>query len=68
MQANPEKFQAISIGRKTHDKNVMFNLNGFSLSCEDEVKLLIILKVSKAIVRILRVLREGNFDFSNRNS
>ena len=30
--------------------------------------LFIILKVSKAIVRILRVLRDGNFDFSNRNS
>jgi hypothetical protein len=23
MRANPEKFQAISVGRKTHDKNVM---------------------------------------------
>jgi hypothetical protein len=22
MQANPEKFQAISVGRKTHNKNV----------------------------------------------
>jgi hypothetical protein len=31
---------AISVGRKTHDKNVMFNLNGINLSCEDEVKLL----------------------------
>ena len=40
MQANPEKFQAISVGKKTHDKNVMFNLNGINLSCEDEVKLL----------------------------
>jgi len=40
MQANPEKFQAISVGRKTHDKNVMFNLNGINISCEDEVKLL----------------------------
>jgi hypothetical protein len=39
-QANPEKFQAISVGRKTHDKNVMFNLNGINISCEDEVKLL----------------------------
>ena len=27
MQANNEKFQAISVGRKTHDNNVMFNLN-----------------------------------------
>ena len=40
MQANPEKFQAISVGRKMHDRNVMFNLNGITLSCEDEVKLL----------------------------
>ena len=40
MQANHEKFQAISVGRKMHDKNVMFNLNGITLSCEDEVKLL----------------------------
>ena len=40
MQANHEKFQAISVGRKMHDKNVMFNLNGINLSCEDEVKLL----------------------------
>ena len=32
MQANPEQFQAISVGRKTHDKNVMFNLNGINLS------------------------------------
>jgi hypothetical protein len=39
-QAKPEKFQAISVGKKTHDKNVMFNLNGINLSCEDEVKLL----------------------------
>ena len=38
MQANPEKFQAISIGRKIHDLIVMFNLNGINLSCEDEVK------------------------------
>jgi hypothetical protein len=40
MQVYPEKFQAISVGRKTHDKNVMFNLNGINISCEDEVKLL----------------------------
>jgi hypothetical protein len=24
MQANPDKFQAISIGRKTHEKNLSF--------------------------------------------
>jgi hypothetical protein len=26
--------------KKTHDKNVMFNLNGVNSSCKDEVKLL----------------------------
>ena len=40
MQANNEKFQAISVGRKTHDNNVMFNLNSINISGEDEVKLL----------------------------
>ena len=30
MQANPEKFQAISVGKKTHDKNIIFNLDGIS--------------------------------------
>jgi hypothetical protein len=34
----PENFRPS--GKKTHDKNVMFNLNGINLSCEDEVKLL----------------------------
>jgi hypothetical protein len=57
MQANPEKFQAISVGRKTHDKNVMFNLNGINISCEDEVKLLGVAIDCKL-----------NFNVSNRNS
>jgi hypothetical protein len=40
MQANPERFQAISVGNKTHNKNIVFNFNGIKISCEDEVKLL----------------------------
>ena len=40
MQANPEKFQAISIGTKTHNDNIVFNLNGTQINCDDEVKLL----------------------------
>ena len=40
MQANPEKFQAISLGKKTHDKNTIFNLDGISIASDDEVKLL----------------------------
>ena len=38
MQANPEKFQAISLGKKAHDKHIIFNLDGISIVCDDEVK------------------------------
>ena len=40
MQANPDKFQAIAIGKKTHDANISFNLNDNIIKCDDEVKLL----------------------------
>jgi len=40
MQANPEKFQAMAIGDKTHKHNITLNLNGCNISCDDEVKLL----------------------------
>jgi hypothetical protein len=40
MKANPEKFQAIAVGKKTHDKNLKFNLEGIEIECETEVKLL----------------------------
>ena len=40
MQANPEKFQAIAIGNKTHKQNIAFNLNGNNIKCDEEVKLL----------------------------
>ena len=33
MQADPEKFQAIFLGKKTHDKNIIFNLDGISIVC-----------------------------------
>ena len=42
------------------DYNKILNENGAFL--------FMILKISKATVHILRVLKEGNFDFSNRNS
>ena len=40
MKANPDKFQAIAIGKKTKNENISFNLNGNIIKCEDEVKLL----------------------------
>jgi hypothetical protein len=40
MQANPDKFQAIAIGYKTHKQNILFDLKGSKLNCDDEVKLL----------------------------
>ena len=40
MKANPDKFQAIAVGKKTHDNNLIFNLEGIEIECETEVKLL----------------------------
>jgi hypothetical protein len=40
MKANPDKFQAIAIGKKSKNENISFNLNGNIIKCEDEVKLL----------------------------
>ncbi len=40
MQANPDKFQAIAIGKKTNDQNISFNINGNIIKCDEEVKLL----------------------------
>ena len=40
MKANPDKFQAIAIGKKTKNEHISFNLNGNIIKCEDEVKLL----------------------------
>jgi len=40
MQANPDKFQAMAIGKKTKDQNINFNLNGSTISCDESVKLL----------------------------
>jgi retron-type reverse transcriptase len=40
MKVNPDKFQAIAIGKNTQSKNISFNLNGNIKKTEDEVKLL----------------------------
>ena len=40
MKANPDKFQAIAIGNKSHSENISFNLKGKIINCEDEVNLL----------------------------
>ena len=41
MKANPDKFQAIAIGKKNpKNKNISFNLNDNIIKCEDEIKLL----------------------------
>jgi hypothetical protein len=40
MKANPDKFQAIAIGKETKNENISFNLNGNIIKCENEVKLL----------------------------
>ena len=40
MKANPEKFQAIAVGKKTKDKHFTFNLEGNQIEFKSEVKLL----------------------------
>ena len=40
MQTNPDKFQAIAVGKKVHDENISFNLDGNIIKCDVDVKLL----------------------------
>ena len=40
MKANPDKFQAICIGQKTHDAISSFQLNDTVINCDDKVTLL----------------------------
>jgi hypothetical protein len=46
MQANPDKFQAIAVGKKTYAKEPVFNIESANISC-DEVILLIGMTVHK---------------------
>jgi hypothetical protein len=40
MQANPDKFQAIAVGKKTYAKEPVFNTESSNISCDQVVKLL----------------------------
>ena len=40
MQANPNKFQAIAIGKRIHDKSPAFNFGHIRVNCDEIVKLL----------------------------
>ena len=40
MQANPDKLQALAIGKKTFKEQICFDLNGSKIKCEEHVKLL----------------------------
>jgi hypothetical protein len=40
MKAYPEKFQAIALGKKTHQQKINFKFKNKEISCDDEVKLL----------------------------
>ena len=40
MKTNPDKFQALAMSRKSMDKNIVFDLAGNKIICEEEVKLL----------------------------
>ena len=40
MKANPDKFQAICIGKKTHDNIESFQIGLTNIKCDDSVTLL----------------------------
>ena len=40
MQANPGKFQAIAVGKKTFEKSPVFSFDTVNITCEEVVKLL----------------------------
>ena len=40
MQANPNKFQAITAGKRTHDKSPSFKFGSIDIKCDEVVKLL----------------------------
>ena len=40
MKANPDKFQAIAVGKRTKDENITFNIDNNIIHCDDHVKLL----------------------------
>ena len=40
MQANPDKFQVLAVGKKTFAKNMKICIQNSTLSCEETVKLL----------------------------
>jgi len=40
MQANPDKFQAIAVGKITYAKEPVFNIESANISCDEVVKLL----------------------------
>ena len=40
MKANPEKFQAICVGKKCHDTIKSFRIGDTDIPCEDNVTLL----------------------------
>jgi hypothetical protein len=83
MQANPDKFQAIAVGNKTHAKTPVFKVESAEITCDEVVKLLGILnfnyhiknichkasqQLNVAMVRILLAFRDGTLPFSNNSS
>ena len=40
MQANPNEFQAIGVGKRTHERSPTFKFGSIEITSEEEVKLL----------------------------
>jgi hypothetical protein len=64
MKANPDKFQALAIGKKSFDHKIVFGLKGNRIECQNDV----ILNVSSAIDLSLRTFSGGNFDKCSSSS
>ena len=61
MQANPDKFQAIMLGKSGFENCKSLFLNGTEIKCEDSVKLL----NSMAAVKFLDLIFRNNFFILN---
>ena len=54
MQDNPDKFQAIAVGKKTYDKYLTLKISGSEIKCEKLVKLLGLIILT--IISVCRII------------
>jgi hypothetical protein len=60
MKANPEKFQAIAIGKQTKQQNLTFTIDGNKIECESEVKLFFGIRFSTKVPNKWAIVKVGH--------